>query len=367
MVENGYVESETIPENEEENHKDLRKREKKALFTIYQGVDEVTFELIASATTSKEAWEILKKSYEGVDKVKKIRLQSLRSQFESIQQGNSESISDYISRVITIVHQMSTNGETLKDVRVVEKILRSLDSKFDSVAVVIEESKDLYTMTVEELLGSLKAFEDRLNRRKGEEKSIEHALEAKLSLKIENSRGGYQHRRGRGGNYGRGGPRSNYRVPTNNHNDYGENQAEYGRGGKGGQGQSWNRGRGRGFERSNGGRYDKSMIQCDICQKYGHHSNDCWHNPRNNGGRYDKSGTQCHICKKFGHYSYECWHNPDNNGGKKANMVEKEDDRAEQVLMLSQNEVGPSNESKPSVTWFIDTGASNHMCGRKEA
>ena len=55
------------------------KKEKKALFTIYQGVDDATFEWIAPAKSSQEAWEVLKKAFEGVDRVKKIRLQSLQA------------------------------------------------------------------------------------------------------------------------------------------------------------------------------------------------------------------------------------------------------------------------------------------------
>ncbi|URD85346.1 hypothetical protein MUK42_15826 [Musa troglodytarum] len=43
------------------------KKEKKALFTIYQGLGDIIFEIIAPANTSKEAWEMLQKAFGGVD------------------------------------------------------------------------------------------------------------------------------------------------------------------------------------------------------------------------------------------------------------------------------------------------------------
>jgi len=46
------------------------------LFMIYQGFYEATLELVAPTKTSKEPWEILNKIYSGVEKIKKIWLQS---------------------------------------------------------------------------------------------------------------------------------------------------------------------------------------------------------------------------------------------------------------------------------------------------
>ncbi|XP_052198319.1 uncharacterized protein LOC127805609 [Diospyros lotus] len=48
--------------------KEQRKKYKKSLYIIYQGVDEGMFELIPSATTSKEAWKLLQKAFDGVEK-----------------------------------------------------------------------------------------------------------------------------------------------------------------------------------------------------------------------------------------------------------------------------------------------------------
>jgi hypothetical protein len=50
---------------------------------------------------------------------------------------------------------MKRNGEKLEDVRVMEKIPRSLTLKFEHVVMAIEESKDLESISAQELLGSL--------------------------------------------------------------------------------------------------------------------------------------------------------------------------------------------------------------------
>jgi hypothetical protein len=115
--------------------------------------------MVALAKKSKEAWKMLNKTYIGIEKTKRVRLQTLRGDFEKLNKESNEIVLDYFAKVISLVHQMRKNGENIDNVHVMEKILRSLDLKFDHVVVAIEESKNLEDLIIEELMGSLQTHE----------------------------------------------------------------------------------------------------------------------------------------------------------------------------------------------------------------
>ena len=143
----------------------MKKKENKAKYLIFQSLDEYTFEKIAGTTSSKEVWKKLKTSYKGVEQVKKVRLQTLREKFESLHMKALESIFYYFTRVVTVSNELKRNGEELNEVRIIEKIFRSIDSKFDHIVVTIEETKDLEDMKIEQLQGKLQAYEEKLKKK----------------------------------------------------------------------------------------------------------------------------------------------------------------------------------------------------------
>jgi gag-polypeptide of LTR copia-type len=68
------------------------KRDAKALFFIQQAVHDTVFVKIAAAETTKEAWTILKTTFQGSSKVVAIKLQGLRREFETLNMNQDESV-----------------------------------------------------------------------------------------------------------------------------------------------------------------------------------------------------------------------------------------------------------------------------------
>ncbi|KAB2605263.1 hypothetical protein D8674_004980 [Pyrus ussuriensis x Pyrus communis] len=69
---------------------------------------------------------------------------------------------------------------------------------------------------------------------------------------------------------------------------------------------------------------------------------------------YDKSTVECYYCHGLGHFQWEC---PKKE--KQANIAETSE---EMLLMAYVND----NKARSDCFWFLDSGCSNHMCGREE-
>jgi hypothetical protein len=89
---------------------------------------------------------------------------------------------------------MTSQGERVEQLTVVEKILRSMTPKYNYVVCSIEESNDVTTLSIDELQSSLLVHEGRMKGQK--DQSDEQALKVAGA-----GRGGG---RGRGRNTSRG-------------------------------------------------------------------------------------------------------------------------------------------------------------------
>ena len=115
-----------------------------------------------------------------MEKVKTAKLQLLRRDFETLCMKESDSVDTFFTHMIGIVNQIRSHGETLEERRILEKILRSLPSRFDVIVTTIEETKDLSNYTVDELHASLMTHEKILGRTTNS--FLEHAFKTQMSF-----------------------------------------------------------------------------------------------------------------------------------------------------------------------------------------
>ncbi|XP_026441683.1 uncharacterized protein LOC113340837 [Papaver somniferum] len=159
IVDTGYVEPEANAASTPEETSALqenRKKNAKATYILHQGVHESLFDRIVYISEAKKAWDALKTYYKGSDKVKKVRLQTLRRKYELLQMESSEKVSDFFSRKLSVVNEMKSNGDIIQDAAIVEKILRSLPETFEAKVTAIEECNSATTMSLDEILGHFK-------------------------------------------------------------------------------------------------------------------------------------------------------------------------------------------------------------------
>ena len=145
-------------EDYDDNDEALSQGNSKALNAIFNGVDKNIFKLIKNCKHAKVAWETMKKVHEGNPKVKLAKLQLLSSKFENLKMNEDESIQDFHMIVLDIANDSEDLGEKISEDKMIKKMLRCLPKRFYMKVIVIEESQDLSTMTMDELVISLKTL-----------------------------------------------------------------------------------------------------------------------------------------------------------------------------------------------------------------
>ncbi|XP_020423036.1 uncharacterized protein LOC18773745 [Prunus persica] len=131
----------------------------KGLNALFTAVSSDQFEYISGCDNSKEAWDILQVTHEGTDTVKGAKLQMHTLQFETLMMDENETFSEFYAKLCVIVNACSSLGEKIPEDRVVKKILRSLPQRFQPKITAIEEIRDLNTLKVQELIGSIQTYE----------------------------------------------------------------------------------------------------------------------------------------------------------------------------------------------------------------
>lgn len=98
-----------------------------------------------------EAWIALCTMHEGVDRVKKVRLQTLRGEYEALHMGKTQSVDEFAGKLTVVVNELQSLGDKLEEIEVVEKYLRVLPKRYVPVITTLLYSSDLKSMKLEEV------------------------------------------------------------------------------------------------------------------------------------------------------------------------------------------------------------------------
>jgi hypothetical protein len=116
---------------------------------------------LAVKATAVEAWEAVKSLRIGSEAIRNATAQRLRTELESIHFKEGETVDDFTMRLGSLVAELGTLGEVIKEQQDVQKLLRVILKNLSQVAVSIKVTQDLSKLTLEDAGGRLRAAKDR--------------------------------------------------------------------------------------------------------------------------------------------------------------------------------------------------------------
>nr|GEZ48396.1 zf-CCHC domain-containing protein/UBN2 domain-containing protein [Tanacetum cinerariifolium] len=130
-----------------------------AKVVIYKALPRKEYERIFICNTAKEIWKTLLITHQGNSQVKDNKIDLFVQQYEKFVISKDESIDSAFARFNTIITSLKSLDEGYSSKNYVRKFFRALHPKWQAKVTSIEESKDLTSLSLDELIGNLKVHE----------------------------------------------------------------------------------------------------------------------------------------------------------------------------------------------------------------
>ncbi|KAK1419973.1 hypothetical protein QVD17_29443 [Tagetes erecta] len=241
------------------------KKDMSATAYLFQALPEDMILQVASCKNAKEIWEALQKRHVGVDLVQKARLQTLKTEFEMLRMKEEDTIDSFTDKLSSIVTKVSGVGSTFDQPTLVRKLLSSVPKKFVQIVATIEQFIDIETTTLDEIIGRLKAFEERTNLLNKD--LVDN--QDKLLFTRQDKNNGQERRFGNRGQGRFNSSQENWRDKRFMHEERKED------GGDDSTSQNTYRNRNNNYDKGKKFTRDISKVKCYNCNRFGHYASDC--------------------------------------------------------------------------------------------
>ncbi|GKA76454.1 hypothetical protein Tco_0782915 [Tanacetum coccineum] len=142
---------------------DLKKKLAKnneAKMVIYNALPRKEYKRIFMCQTAKEIWDTLLITHQGNNQVKANKIDLLVQQYEQFMIPKEESIDNAFAKFNTIITSLKALDESFSSKNCVRKFLRALHPKCHAKVTEIEESKNITTLSLDELIANLKVYDE---------------------------------------------------------------------------------------------------------------------------------------------------------------------------------------------------------------
>ncbi|GJZ49333.1 transposon ty3-I gag-pol polyprotein, partial [Tanacetum coccineum] len=289
---------------------------------------------VAKHKSARTVWDALKTRHVGENRVQQAKQQTLKAEFEALQMKENESVDSFISKISSITSRATNVGLTFEDSTLVRKLLTAVPDRFLHIVASIEQYSNLDNMSLDEAIGRLKTFEERLKCKKERQPDSQE----RLMFSQHDSQG--QTFRAQGNYKGKSNQENNYRSDKKNRessqNNFKKDKRKFVR--------------------------NLSKTRCYKCKKLGHYARNCTQkNPEEDQSNLIEEDLEPTLLMATIEEHHEVFLNERNFEQPKTSPGEETSNNRRQQLLklsfeglrfrLSQNSVMSSDEASSGITY----------------
>ncbi|GKC13503.1 ribonuclease H-like domain-containing protein [Tanacetum coccineum] len=139
-----------------------RKNELKAKSTLLLAIPDEHLLKFHGIKDAKTLWEAIKARFGGNKESKKMQKTILKQQYENFAASRSEGLDKTYDRFQKLISQLEIHGEVISQEDANLKLLRSLPSAWNNIALIMRNKSDLDTLSMDDLYNNLKVYESEI-------------------------------------------------------------------------------------------------------------------------------------------------------------------------------------------------------------